>query len=67
MEAAFLNSKIQLASVAQLARPDPVAELELAVDASDHHAGAVLQQGTCHELQPLAFFPKKVQASPAEV
>jgi len=61
MNAAFLESKQRLASVAQLAHPDPSAELELAVDASDHHAGAVLQQRTPHGLEPLSFFSKKFE------
>jgi len=61
MEAAFLESKQRLASVAQLAHPNPSAELELAVNASDHHAGAVLQQRTPRGLEPLSFFSKKFE------
>jgi len=61
MDAAFLESKQRLASVAQLAHPDPSAELELVVDASDHHAGAVLQQRILRGLEPLSFFSKKFE------
>jgi len=61
MKAAFAASKVQLAQVARLAHPDPAAELVLAVDASDHHVGAVLQQKVEGGLQPLSFFSKKLE------
>jgi len=47
MEVAFVESKNRLASVAQLAHPDPAAELELAVDAWDHHAGRSYSKIRC--------------------
>jgi len=63
MQLAFEESKRRLVSVAQLAHPDPSAELQLAVDASDHHVGAVLQQQTRSGMQPLSFFSKKLDSA----
>jgi len=63
MQLAFEESKRRLAVVAQLAHPDPSAELELAVDALDHHMGAVLQQRTRSGMQPLLFFSKKLDSA----
>jgi len=62
MEMAFCDSKSALAAVAELAHPLPQAPLTLAVDASNTHVGAVLQQ---HEPgggtpRPLGFFSKKL-------
>jgi len=66
MVAAFEAAKQCLLRVAELAHPVEGAELALAVDASDTHVGAVLQQrarsGT--SLRPLGFFSKKL--SPAQ-
>ena len=44
MEAAFQESKRALFSAAELAHPDPSAELMLAEEASGTHVGGVLQQ-----------------------
>jgi len=63
MTAAFVASKERLVRVAQLAHPDPAAELILAVDASDHHMGAVLQHKVAAGVQPLIFFSKKMDGA----
>ena len=61
MEQSFSSSKQGLASAVQLAHPNPAAELVLAVDASDTHVGAVLQQRAGPRgLQPLGFFSCKL-------
>jgi len=57
MVSAFQASKESLIEVTKLAHPDPAAPIVLAVDASDHHVGAVLQQRTHHGLQ--TFFSQK--------
>lgn len=44
MAAVFEKAKATLANAATLAHPDETVELSLAVDASDHHVGGVLQQ-----------------------
>ena len=44
MKASFSRSKEALCHMATLAHPDPAARVFLAVDASDTHVGAVLQQ-----------------------
>jgi cleavage and polyadenylation specificity factor subunit 1 len=46
-----------------LAHPDVSAQLSLAVDASDSHIGAVLQQSSPFGPQPLAFFSRKLNAA----
>ena len=44
-----------------LAHPHQEAELSLAVDASNHHVGAALQQRHhCGDWQPLSFFSRKL-------
>jgi len=61
MEATFKESKAALSSAAELAHPDPTAELVLAVDTSGTHVGAVLQQRAgLRGLQPLGFFSQKL-------
>ena len=52
-----------MSSVAALAHPLPAAELSLAVDASDHHVGGVLQQSVGGAWQPLAFFSRKLSVA----
>ena len=44
MGKAFLAAKAALTDAAHLAHPLQEAELSLAVDASNHHVGAALQQ-----------------------
>ena len=56
METAFQRGKEAVCQAAELAHPHPKAELSLAVDASESHVGAVLQQRWEGELRPLAFF-----------
>jgi len=64
METAFATSKEKLASVAVLSHPAPASELVLAVDASNTHVGAVLQQRDKRgALQPLGFFSCKLTAT----
>jgi RNase H-like domain found in reverse transcriptase len=48
--------------VATLAHPDPAADISLAVDASDSHVGAVLQQKEAGQWKPLSFYSKKLDA-----
>ncbi len=60
----FKLIKDTLTSVAVLAHPDPAAEVNLAVDASNTHIGAVLQQRDAGGgWRPLAFFSKKLDAA----
>ena len=61
MKTAFTNSKEALCNMATLAHPDQAAEVFLAVEASDSHVGAVLQQQTRGGgPKPLGFFSKKL-------
>jgi hypothetical protein len=64
MEVAFEAAKAAVCSATQLDHPDPDAEINLVVDASDTHIGAVLQQRTAAGWKPLSFFSKKL--SPTE-
>jgi transposase InsO family protein len=61
MVSAFQEAKQMLCKAACLAHPDVGAELSLAVDASDSHIGAVLQQSSPFGPQPLAFFSRKLE------
>jgi hypothetical protein len=54
MDSAFEVAKKLLAEAACLAHPEPHAQLYVAVDASDTHIGAVLQQRSGKGDQPLA-------------
>ena len=56
----FKKAKTALSDVAALAHPLPGAELSIAVEASNHHVGGVLQQGVKGAWQPLAFFSRKL-------
>jgi RNase H-like domain found in reverse transcriptase/Reverse transcriptase (RNA-dependent DNA polymerase)/Integrase zinc binding domain/Integrase core domain len=64
MVTAFDEAKAALAAAVPLHFPDPDAELSMAVDASDSHVGAVLQQRRGGGWLPQSFFSKKL--SPAE-
>ncbi|GFV97438.1 retrovirus-related Pol polyprotein from transposon 17.6 [Trichonephila clavipes] len=55
--------KQALADVALLAHPSPSAPLALHVDASDYAIGGALHQVVDSELQPLAFFSRKLTSS----
>lgn len=59
-EAAFQQCKQDLINATCLAHPAPQAELTLTTDASDIAVGAVLQQKTNGQLQPLGFFSKRL-------
>jgi cleavage and polyadenylation specificity factor subunit 1 len=63
MREAFEAAKQMLCQAACLAHPDMAAQLSLAVDASDSHIGAVLQQSSPLGPQPLAFFSRKLNAA----
>ncbi len=69
MQHSFQLVKVTLAEVATLTHPDPAADLSLAVDASNTHIGAVLQQwqpgggGRSGGWRPLSFFSKKLDAA----
>jgi cleavage and polyadenylation specificity factor subunit 1 len=63
MNSAFEKAKQLLCAATCLAHPDPAAELSLAVDASNTHVGAVLQQASARGPQPLGFFSKKLSAA----
>ena len=64
MAKAFETAKRALAAAVSLDHPQAGAALSLAVDASDAHVGAVLQQQSLRGWRPLAFFSRKL--SPAE-
>ncbi|GFV46483.1 retrovirus-related Pol polyprotein from transposon 17.6 [Trichonephila clavipes] len=60
---AFQRCKQALADAALLAHPSPSAPLALHVDASDYAIGGALYQVVDSELQPLAFFSRKLTSS----
>ncbi|GFT40456.1 transposon Tf2-8 polyprotein [Trichonephila clavipes] len=60
---AFQRCKEALADAALLAHPSPSAPLALHVDASDYAIGGALHQVVDSELQPLAFFSRKLTSS----
>ncbi|GBN00037.1 Retrovirus-related Pol polyprotein from transposon opus [Araneus ventricosus] len=59
----FEDCKQALSNAALLAFYDPSASLSLYTDASDIAIGAVLQQNSCRQSKPLAFFPRKLSDS----
>ncbi|GFX01247.1 transposon Tf2-11 polyprotein [Trichonephila clavipes] len=60
---AFQRCKQALADAALLAHPSPSAPLALHVDASNYAIGDALHQVVDSELQPLAFFSRKLTSS----
>ncbi|GFT70465.1 transposon Tf2-8 polyprotein [Trichonephila clavipes] len=60
---AFQRCKQALADAALLAHPSPSSPLVLHVDASDYAIGGALHQVVDSELQPLAFFSRKLTSS----
>ncbi|GFS89133.1 transposon Tf2-6 polyprotein [Trichonephila clavipes] len=60
---AFQRCKQALADAALLVHPSPSAPLALYVDASDYAIGGALHQVVDSELQPLAFFSRKLTSS----
>ena len=63
MEQAFQKAKIALSEAAILAHLQSEPEMSLAVDASNHHVGRVLQQRCGSGWQLLAFFSRKLNAA----
>jgi RNase H-like domain found in reverse transcriptase len=63
MNAAFCKIKQLLCEATCLAHPDPAAAINLAVDASNTHVGAVLQPSNSGSWQPLAFYSKKLDST----
>jgi hypothetical protein len=65
MQHSFQLIKDTLAAVTTLTHPDLEAEISLAVDASNTHIGAVLQQwqSISSSWRPLSFFSKKLDAA----
>ena len=63
MEQAFKEAKVALSDAAILAHPPSEPELSLAVNASDHHVGGVLQQKCAAGLLPLAFLSRKLNGA----
>ena len=58
---AFTAAKAALKHATHLAHPHQEAELSLAVDASNHHVGAVLQQCPLGgDWQPISFVSRKL-------
>ena len=61
MDTAFLLGKKAITEAVELAHPSSAADLSLAVDASESHIGAVLQQHhSTSNTRPLAFFSVKL-------
>jgi hypothetical protein len=60
---AFGHIKAALCQATVLSHLDPRAEICLAVDASNTHIGAVLQQREGQAWRPLAFFSKKLDST----
>ena len=63
MEHAFKEAKVALSEAAIPPHPQSELELSLAVDASDHHMGGVLQQRCGAGWRPLAFFSRNLNTS----
>ena len=60
LEAAFRHAKDLLIKVHELTYPRPSALISIAVDASDSHVGAMLQQKIQDAWAPLSFFSRKL-------
>ena len=63
LDSAFKQAKEALSNMAALAHPLPNADLSLALDASDHHVGGVLQEHSGDIWQPLTFFSRKLKSA----
>ena len=63
LDSAFSAAKLLLSAVPVLTHPVPGAAVSLAVDVSDSHVGAVLQQRLHGYWSPLAFFSKKLSSA----
>jgi hypothetical protein len=62
-DSAFEAAKRLLCCAPCLEHPDPAAAVRLAVDASSTHVGAVLQQQSGPQWQPLAYYSCKLDAA----
>ena len=62
LKAAFRHAKDLLIRVPELTHPRPSAPISIAIDLSDSHVGAVLQQRIHDAWAPLAFFSRKLYA-----
>lgn len=62
MLTAFTDCKSAISKATMLAHPDPDAELAIYTDASDTGIGAVLQQKSGTDWQPLAFFSRSLKS-----
>ena len=60
LDVAFRRAKDLLVKVPELIHPRPSAPISIAVDASDSHVGAVLQQRIQDTWAPLSFFSRKL-------
>ena len=60
LDSAFAGAKDLLPSVPELIHSRPDAPVSLAVDASDTHLGAVLQQLLDGSWAPLSFYSRKI-------
>ena len=60
MDSAFTRAKDLLSSIPELVHPHPDAPISLALDASDTHLGAVLQQILDGSWASLVFYSKKL-------
>ena len=60
LDVAFRRAKDLLVRVPELIHPRPSAPISIAVDASDSHVGAVLQQKIQDTWAPLSFFSRKL-------
>ena len=66
MQTALSAAKAMLLAVPTLIHPVPGVPVSLAVDASDSHVGAVLQQQVQGSWAPMAFFSRKLTAAEAK-
>ena len=67
LNSSFIKSKQLLLAVPSLVYPVPQAPISLAVDASNTHIRAVLQQKALGRWFPLAFFSRKYSAFDCEL
>ena len=67
LDSAFCHAKLLLVSVPVLTHPEPNAFVSFAVEASDSHVGAILQQLIGGSWSPFAFFLKKLSAIEASI
>ena len=63
LDSTFSPAKLLLSAIPVLTHPVPGAAVSLAVDGSDSHVGAVLQQRLHGFWSPLAFFSKKLSSA----